>query len=97
MLYTKEQILDLLQKSNKAVEHGLVAIYEKQTSEEQKIQNTVFNNSVGFNAVHAHTGSYLARWIKSGKHLDGQWLDKGREIILHYSGQLTKIANKEKC
>lgn len=94
-VWTKDEIKAMLLKSQNAVEKGLVAIYNRQTQVEKMMEATRYNNSVGFSAAHCRRGSYYARWINSGKRLSGKHLEKGREIILHYVGQLTKISNGE--
>lgn len=93
-MYTEKDIRELLAKSNAAVERGLVRIYERQTIDEQRTEETRHWNSIGFNGAHAKSGTYMAKWVLSGKHLDGKWLDKGRNLILHYAKQLTDIANE---
>ena len=49
-------------------------------------------NTVGFSAADAKTGTYLAKWLLSGKHLDGKFLAKGRNIAIKYRRQLSEIA-----
>ena len=94
-VWTEAEIKEMLQRSNHAVERGLVAIYKRQTAHEQAAEQTEVLNRVGFSAFHAKRGTYYAKWVLSGRHLTGQHLEKGRKLILHYAGQLTKISNKE--
>ena len=94
-VWTEAEIRGMLQQSNHAVERGIVAIYKRQTESEQAAEETRVLNKVGFSAFHAKRGTYYAKWVNSGKHLTGNHLEKGRELILHYAGQLTKISNKE--
>lgn len=91
--YTVEQITNLLQTNNTAVERGILAIYKRQTNDEKITHNTRHHNNVGFSAADARTGTYLANWLLSGKHLNGKFLDKGRSIAIKYRKQLTEIAN----
>ena len=91
--YTKEEIVKMLTSSNLAIERGLVAIFRKQTRDEQYSEETKHLNRVGFSGAHAKTGTYLANYVLSGKHLSGKWVEKGRRMILHYAQQLTDIAN----
>ena len=93
--YTKEEIKTLLSKSNKAVERGILAIYGKQTVVEQVTESTLYGNGIGFSAFDANRGSYYAEWIKKGRHLTGEHIEKGRKIITKYSKQLADIANKK--
>lgn len=93
--YTVAHIAALLQKNDKAVERGILAIYAKQTSDEKSEGTTKYNNNVGFCGWSTKSGSYYARWLLSGKSLSGKHLDKARKICLHHVGQITKIANKQ--
>lgn len=77
------------------LERGILAIYKKQTLDEQRIGDVKYHNKVGFSGAHARSGSYYATWILSGKHLSGIHLEKARGMMQHYAGQLVKIANKE--
>ena len=91
--WTKKQIKARLMVNNDWVERGIVAIYNKQTEEEKEIEDTFKLNGVGFSSAHVRLGSYLARWILKGNHLSGTFIEKGRSLILHYTDQLTNIAN----
>lgn len=93
--WNEAKIRKLLNESTEAVERALVAIYERQTADEKATSDTRHNNSRGFSACHAKRGSYYARWIKSGKHLSGQHVQKGRAIALHYVSQLLDIAKSK--
>ena len=95
MQYTKEQVAEKLQTSNQWLERGTVAVYERQTAQEQQIEGTVEHNCKGFSAFDAQYLSYVARWIKSGKRLSGSHLSKTRKRMMKYSAQLTLIANGE--
>ena len=90
--WTPDAIRALLDRSDKAVERAVVAIYNLQTHDEQAREDTIHRNGVGFAACHAHRGSYYARWILAGRHLTGQHLDKARRMVRHYVGQLNEIA-----
>lgn len=92
--YTEEFIRNKLLTSNQWLERGIVAIYNKQTRQEQASEETRERNGVGFNGADGHTGAYLAKWIASGKHLSGKWIPKARKMMVKYAGQLSKIANE---
>lgn len=92
-VWTEQDIKVLLQTSDKAVCRAVVAIYERQTEDEQEIQHTKNVNGVGFNGPDSKFLSYCATWIKSGKPLNGKFLDKSREKIIKYRKQLAEIAN----
>lgn len=95
MSWTKEQIVNLLNTNDRAVERALVAIFNRQTQHEQSSETTDLNNGVGFGAFDAKTGTYLAKWIISGRHLSGEYVAKGRKIALKYTKQLIEIAEEK--
>jgi hypothetical protein len=90
--WTKEKIAALLFTNDIAVERAIVAIYNRQTLDEQSSQETKHSNGVGFSGAHARLGTYLAKWIISGNHLNGKFLVKGRAMMMHYIGQLLEDA-----
>lgn len=91
----KEDIIGLLNTNPKAVERAMVVLYNRQTLDEQRSEITTHRNGRGFNAAHAHLGSYYAKWVISGKHLTGTHLEKARKIALQYAGQLLAIAQEK--
>ncbi len=93
-IWTPEDIRALLIKSDRAVERGIVAIYNRQTEDEKEIEETTVHNGIGFSGAHANSGSYFARWILSGRNLSGKHLDKARNLIVKYRKQLANIANE---
>ena len=93
-IYTVSEIEDMVANNNKAVERGILAIHARQTADEQVSANVRHDNNMGFSVCYARSGTYFARWIASGRTLDGKHLDKARKICLHHVAQLTKIANK---
>lgn len=95
--WTPEAIKALLDRSNEAVERAILAIYRLQTLDEQDTSETRHHNKVGFASCHARMGSYYARWILSGRHLDGKHLDKARRMVRWYSRQLCAIADTNRA
>ena len=91
--YTRDQISNLINSNDRAVERGILAIYKRQTDMEKAAHSTQHNNGVGFSAAHARKGTYMAKWILNGNSLNGKWLISARKMCLHYLGQLTEIAN----
>jgi hypothetical protein len=94
-IWTREDIVALLNTNDRAVERGIVAIWQRQTADEQGSDTTRHSNGVGFSGWSARSGSYYAKWVESGRRLTGKHLDKARKIALHHVGQLTRIANGE--
>lgn len=92
--YTKEQLLEKLETNVRWVERAIIAIYHRQTLDEQSNNTTKYHNNVGFSAAHARLGTYYARWLMiNGNHLSGQHIEKARKIAIRYVGQLVDIAN----
>ena len=89
--WTKETVRELLLRNDRAVERGVMSIYAKQTEDEKSSEHTKHHNNVGFSGCHGHMGSYYAKWLMSGRHLNGAHLVKARKMMLKYSGQLVKI------
>jgi hypothetical protein len=92
--WTREDITALLTSSDRAVERAMVAIWKRQTADEQATETTRHSNGVGFSGWTARSGTYYAGWVQSGRQLTGKHLDKARKIALHHAGQLTAIANE---
>ena len=53
------------------------------------------NNNESFSEIDADYLSYLARWIQSGKPLNGKHLRKARALMMKYAGRLIEIANTQ--
>ena len=77
MPYTEAQIRENMRQSRHWLERGILAI----------------NNNEGFSEIDADHLSYLARWIMSGKQLNGKHLRKARALMMKYAGKLVEIAN----
>ena len=92
-IWTREEIETMIQNQDAAVERAMVAIWERQTADEQETQGTRHHNGRGFAAWSARSGTYYANWVRSGRHLTGKHLVKARKIALHHAGQLTDFAN----
>ena len=94
--WTRTEIEEMLNAHDRAVERAMVAIWERQTADEQETQGTRHHNGRGFAAWSAKSGTYYAEWIMSGRRLTGKHLVKARRIALHHAGQLTDFANGER-
>ena len=91
--WTRTEIEALINSNDRAVERAMVAIWERQTADEQATQDTRHHNGRGFAAWSARSGTYFAEWVRSGRRLTGKHLVKARKIALHHAGQLTDFAN----
>jgi hypothetical protein len=88
-------IFSLLVYNSRAVERAMIAIYNRQTEDEQIAQDTKHSNGKGFAASDARLGSYYAKWVLSGKQLTGSHLDKARQMSFKYIRQLAEVANEK--
>ena len=91
--WTRTEIETLINTSDRAVERAMVAIWKRQTEDEQDYRVTRHHNGIGFSGWTARSGSYYAQWVQLGRTLSGKHLAKARKIALHHAGQLTRIAN----
>ena len=92
-IWTIEEIKALLAESDKAVARAILAIYNRQTEDEQTIKETTDHNGIGYNGVDANFMSSLAQFYQSKGFLSAGQLKYGRKAIMKYAGQLTEIAN----
>jgi hypothetical protein len=92
--WTRDEIDELLRRNDKAVERAMVALYSRQTRDEQQTSHTRHDNGIGFSAAHASKGSYYARWVESGRKLTRHHLNRARKIALLHSKQLVQEANR---
>lgn len=103
--WTISKIKENLKRNDEWVYRAVVAIYNKQTEEEQFSEDTTEHNGIGFNSFDAHILSSFAKQIikwennhncnKFREPLSKKQLLVARKKILKYSNQLTKIANNE--
>lgn len=92
-VWTPEAIRAMLLVDNRAVERALIALFNRQTEDEQVVDETRVLNRVGFSAADAKRLSKSAKWVISGHHIDGWFLKEARRRVLKYSRQLADIAN----
>ena len=92
-IWTTEEIKALLAESDKAVARAILAIYNRQTEDEQTIKETTDHNGIGYNGIDANFMSSLAQFYQTKGFLSSGQLKYGRKAIMKYAGQLTEIAN----
>ena len=88
----REKIQELLLSSNKAVVRAVVAIYRRQTMDEQSSEQTKQRNYQGFCANDAPLMSMYAKQILQYGGLSPQQVKIARERIIRYTRQLADIA-----
>jgi hypothetical protein len=89
---TVEMVAEKLRTNDAWVERAILALYERQTEFEKATETTQVKNKRGFDAFDAKAGTYMAKWLLSGRHLSGRWLERARKMTLKYQIQLTSIA-----
>lgn len=93
--WTKTEIQNLLSTNNTMVIRSLLQIYNRQTDDEKTYKETAYNNGIGFNGCDANIMSNMAEFYLKKGYLSNNQINIVRKKIMKYSGQLTKIANKE--
>ncbi len=92
--WTRGEIENMVRTNDRAVERAMMALLDRQTQDEQKTGSVNHHNRMGFAACNSKSGTYFAKWVQSGRQLNGKHLEKARKIALYHAGQLTDIANK---
>lgn len=93
--WTKEEISIKLREDDRWVKRGIIAIFKKQTADEQATHSTKHENGVGFNKIDCEFLSSLATQAIERGTLTKKQIAAGRKRILKYSQQLSRIANNE--
>lgn len=98
----KQQIIDLLNRSDKAVARALVVLNERQTADERVSENTRYDNGRGFTPADARMGTSMANFYTKFNRLSEKQLAywrkpnaRGVPRINKYAGQLVEIANEK--
>ena len=81
-----------LDASQRNVELAVLAIFKRQTADEQATNNTSHNNSMGFNGLDAEFGSSLAKNIEKYGKLTPNQAGYARKLIGKYWKQLIEVA-----
>lgn len=100
-MLTKEYIINLLMKNDKAVCRALVALNQRQTTDEQTMEHTKYRNGMGFRPCHARMGTSMAEFYSKNGYLSPRQIaywrftDKnGNPRICIYANQLLEIAQE---
>ena len=88
----KAAILAKINTDQRWLERAIIALDDRQTADERAAGQTTHDNDKGWNAYDASLGTYLANYLRSGRHLSGAWNDKARRMVRKYCGQLARIA-----
>lgn len=92
--WTKAEIKQLLESSDRAVERGILEIYGRQTNQERMAYSSIVKNGAGFNSHDAAYFSKLAKVLQKPRaHLVKKDMYRARPRMLKYARQLKEIAN----
>lgn len=92
---TREYFESKINADQRWLERAILAIYERQTNDEQATEDSKYHNLRGFNGPDAKRMSYYAKWILGGKHLSRHHVDIARKRMKKYTGQLVVIAEEK--
>lgn len=102
MSHTKESIVNLLKTRDVAIARALVALKNRQTIDEQKVEITTHKNGMGFRPCHAYMGTEMANFYERNGFLTAKqvsyWrspMKDGKMRIEIYANQLLKIATNK--
>lgn len=91
--FTEEAIKEKILHNDAWLFRGIIAIFNRQTEDEKRAEDTKHNNKRGFNSPDARRMTYYAKWILKHGHLDDPHKSIARKKMIKYVGQLTKLAN----
>lgn len=91
---TANEIRNKLNTNDRWLTRGILAIYAKQTADEQTNGHTKHHNKQGFNANDAPILSFLARQVLAGRTLSPVQLRVARRRMPKYAAQLARIAQE---
>lgn len=91
--WTKESLLDMLERSDKALAKALLVLYGFQTADEQAAGYTVEDNGAGFNGADADYMSSVAQFVEKSGFLTQKQVPIIRKKIRKYWKQLLNVAN----
>lgn len=100
-VWTKDEVRSLLERSDEAVWKGIVAIDNRQTSEERAVESAVVHNGRGFGKYDAAFGGKMARLVREWQEGKSEYANPlsypqtlaTRKLLLKYTRQLAEIAN----
>lgn len=91
--WTQERIKELLTTNDTMVVRSLIKLYNLQTDDEQRSEETVHSNGVGFNGCDSQILTSISKQYISKGFITPKQMVLVRKKIFKYSRQLTLIAN----
>jgi hypothetical protein len=95
--WTRKEIEDGLRTDDKWLIRGLLALYERQTTTEQRVEETKEKNFRGFSAADAPKLTGIAKFYLRRKFISSRQKDLVRARIMKYAAQLAQIANAKQA
>jgi hypothetical protein len=102
MILSKQSIIELLEKNDKAVMRALIVLTERQTADEQASEATRHHNMRGFRPCHARMGTSMGKQASRYGRLSAKQLaywrrpmKGGKMRIAIYAGQLLEVAREK--
>lgn len=92
-VWTKDEIKDHMKNEDAWLYRGILAIYNRQTDNEQFSGETHDLNGMGFNGADAPIMSSFAEFLKKTGFLTPKQQIIARKKMMKYAGQLAEIAN----
>jgi len=75
---------------------GILAIYDRQTADEQTTEQTRYHNGVGFGATDAEILSSFAKQLQKGRTLSQKQVTIATRLMMKYAMQLARIAREQR-
>lgn len=92
-VWTAKEIVDIINENDDQCCKALLALYARQTDDEQVSATTKVHNGVGFTAYDAEILTSMAEGYKKYGRLTEKQLAVVRKKLVHYKRQLQEIAN----
>ena len=92
-IWTKDEIKDHMEHEDEWLYRGILAIYNRQTDNEQFSGETHESNGIGFNGADAPIMSGFAEFLKKTGFLTPKQRFVARKKMMKYANQLANIAN----
>ena len=91
--YTKDEIVTQIQNNRAWAVRALMAIYERQTADEQVAETNHIHNGAGFTSFDAPILTSMAKFYEQKHFLTDKQLGVVRKRIVRYHRQLFELAN----
>jgi hypothetical protein len=90
---TKEYVRKMVTTNEVWARHAILALYQRQTGDEQSVGATKHDNKMGFNRTDSGILSSFAQQLQAGRSLSSKQLTIAYSKLGKYSSQLLSIAS----